>query len=203
MVTPRALHLAQSRLRIAQKAVADIAASGTFEEVADHWLVFLTAWKGVYTVLEQGSKVTPQARQWFGMKKAERRSTPLLQFLFHARNAAEHGLGETVLHHNFSQMFAVPEELQGKKIRMVTDPVSGRFTPEDLNGNRLSLVSEEMIFGSLAPVYDDRGKKWYGAPSQHRGTPINGASPIAVATAGLYEIRLIVDEAAALQTTSP
>lgn len=92
----KALQKAESRLRIAKKAVADLESSKTFNDFSDNWYVFLTSAKNVYTVLEQGSKTSPQSRQWFGTKNKARKSDPLLQYLYEARNDDEHGLGSSV-----------------------------------------------------------------------------------------------------------
>ena len=92
---PKALDKAANRLRLARKAIADMEAAENYQEFSDNWYVFLSSWKNVYTVLEQGAKTSAQSRQWFGGKETFRKGDELLQYLFEARNADEHGLGSS------------------------------------------------------------------------------------------------------------
>lgn len=55
---PSALERADSPLRVAKRALAELGMAYGNDEIADHWFVFLTAWKGIYRVLEQGAKVS-------------------------------------------------------------------------------------------------------------------------------------------------
>jgi hypothetical protein len=83
---------AAGRLRLAAKHAEALKVCKSHEEFCDTWYQFLVTYKNVYTALDQGSKASPQSRQWFGAKKNERRDDPLLQYLFQARDADEHGI---------------------------------------------------------------------------------------------------------------
>ena len=50
------------------------------------------------TKLEQGAKASPRSGAWFGQKVHQRRSDPLLYYIWHARNADEHTLLEVTEH---------------------------------------------------------------------------------------------------------
>jgi hypothetical protein len=55
---------------------------------------FLIAANRIFSKLEQGSKTNGQSKAWFGRKRHERRTNPLLRYIHHARNADEHGLAK-------------------------------------------------------------------------------------------------------------
>jgi hypothetical protein len=56
------------------------------------WENFLIAANGIYSKLERGAKTNGKSKAWYGRKKHERKNDPLLSYLHHARNAAEHGI---------------------------------------------------------------------------------------------------------------
>src|SRR3546814_16981731 len=87
-MNPKALHKAQLRLRVASKTAADLKDCKTYGEFSDAWYIFMHAAKGIYTMLEQGSKPTPQGRQWFGGKNKERKDDPLLRSVKFGRASA-------------------------------------------------------------------------------------------------------------------
>ena len=95
---PKAIAKAKSRLRVAERAVAELADCHDFETFNDIWYTFLVSSKNIYTVLEQGSKSSPQSRQWFGAVTGFRKDDELLQYLFEARNDDEHGLENSAEH---------------------------------------------------------------------------------------------------------
>lgn len=88
---------AEARLRLARTHASALRACKSHDEFTDTWYQFLVTYKNVYTALEQAAKGSAQSRQWFGGKKNERRDDPLLQYLFQARDADEHGI-EPVTH---------------------------------------------------------------------------------------------------------
>ena len=89
-----AVKAASENLKRAETALHDIEAAQTLAEVETAWSDFLTAAGRVFTKLEQGAKSNGKSNAWFGRKKHERRTDPLLQYVHHARNADEHGLAE-------------------------------------------------------------------------------------------------------------
>ena len=95
---PAAIAKANSRLRTAKKAIEDLTGCNDYDTFSEYLYTFLVAAKGIYTILEQGAKSRAQARQWFGAKSKERRSDPLLQYLYQARDDDEHGLSRVVEH---------------------------------------------------------------------------------------------------------
>jgi hypothetical protein len=52
----------------------------------------------IYSKLEQGAKGCGPSDAWFGRKKYDRKTDPLLRYIHHARNADEHGLEAVTSH---------------------------------------------------------------------------------------------------------
>jgi hypothetical protein len=55
---------AAGRLRLAAKHAEALKVCKSHEEFCDTWYQFLVTYKNVYTALDQGSKASPQSRQW-------------------------------------------------------------------------------------------------------------------------------------------
>lgn len=190
----KAIELAQSRLRIAARAVQDLEASeADGQTYAEHWHVFLTAWKGVYTVLEQGAKSSPQARQWFGGKKAARKADPLLQYLFEARNDEEHGLAVTVSNTAGGTLMQATRDVTA--VRLIFD-AQGRPTGAiDEAGNSVAEVVQHTDPGpELRPVIA-RGNVVYQPPAEHLGQRID-IRPTPIAKLAMAYSEQLVSEAA-------
>lgn len=206
----RAIKKAESRLRIAKKAVADLESSKTYGDFSDHWYIFLTSAKNVYTVLEQGSKVSPQSRQWFGAKANIRKNDPLLQYLYEARNDDEHGLGSSIEVQSsntyeigasapgFSNAMRLDGQIGGIHFRDVTvsnfgtaivsnspPPPSLRITALD---NKPVLVRRTPDTTILAEV-TARGNRKYPPPDSHMGKPLKDMSPVSVAKLAISQSR--------------
>jgi hypothetical protein len=155
------------------------------------WGDFLLAVAGIYTVLEQGAKVSPQSRQWFGGKKRERGSDPLLQYLHQARNADEHGIAP------------ITNMLSGRA-RVVSDP-GARVVTTEVTEQALHIdykpgahaIEIEMVQPRirLAPVTDARFNDKFDPPTEHLGNPLADQSPLNVAQLGLVYVRALVEDA--------
>lgn len=207
-----AIEKANSRLRVAQKALADLKSCRTFEEFSDAWYVVLTSSKNIYTVLEQGAKGAAQSMQWLGAKKQIRKSDPLLQYMFEARNDDEHGLGSSValrpeLHEigvagpGFSSLI----RLDGGPFSNVVIAGSGtavafsggppppglRVTPLDGKPVQVRRTPATTI---LVPV-NARGDRTYDPPTHHFGQQLHDTSPIAVAELNVAYLSNLLDEA--------
>lgn len=195
---PKAIIKAQSRLRIAQKAIEELARCKDFDEFTDAWHTFLTASKGIYTTLEQGAKVSAKSRQWFGAKKKIRRNDQLLQYIFQARDDDLHGLSPVAEHVPGS--LAIGVNKPGFSSSMTID---GTFGP----GGSLKVTSLddkpvliEQIFAHvrLNRVHD-RGKRPYDPPVKHLGVKLPSNMPLPVATLSISYFRTLISEAEKLE----
>ena len=158
--------------------------------------MFLTAWKGIYTVFEQGAKTSPQSKQWFGAKATQRRGDTLLQYLYQARNDEEHGLTKSIKLSGGTYLYERGEE---KRIQVQPGIMPGTVRAIDPDtGRALKLISQTPPGPTLARVRD-RSNKIYGAPIFHLGEHIADTTPIGVAQAALKYTAKMIDEAAALK----
>lgn len=193
-VDVKAIIKAKSRLRVAEKALAELAASQQYEEFSDTWYTFLVATKNVYTVLEQGSKVTPQSRQWFANVRQARKDDELLQYLFEARNDDEHGLDNSTEHVPGSLAIGVAREGYSNSVRLNgTLGPGGSFNVESLDGKPV-LIEQTLPHARLVSV-QARGNRTINPPLSHLGVRLHDTSPVAVATLGLTYLTALVDDA--------
>lgn len=185
---PRAISKAKSRLRNVEGQLTELQNATSYIEFCDHWYLFLTAWKGIYTILEQGAKASPQARQWFGAKQSERRTDDLLQYVYQARNDDEHGL-DTATNLDPGYVAIGIKTNPAEKMSMSIDEI--RFDAngfkvsgvKDSNGNPIPVVTE--VRGPhpvLIPVRDIGGKI-YPPPIMHLGNKLPDKEPLTIAKA--------------------
>src|SRR5438045_1159874 len=87
-----AIDKAHEHLELARAAAENLHAENGFKPYQQAWSLFLSQVSRFYSKMEQGSKGCGKSEGWFGRKKHERRSDPLLSYIHHARDADEHGL---------------------------------------------------------------------------------------------------------------
>jgi hypothetical protein len=102
----KAVDAARVEFNRATDSIDALGASNSFEEIQTHWTAFLTAAGRVFTKLEQGSKA--KSANWFGTKIHQRRTDPLLCYIWHARNADEHTLQQITQQHPGSIVGVTP-----------------------------------------------------------------------------------------------
>lgn len=178
-----------------RKAVADMAAGGglsTFEDFTDLWFTFLTAFKSTYTALEQGSKISPQSRQWFGAKSTLRRGDELLQYLYQARNDEEHGLdqGTKAVPGRMTLQLTVPDSLQIDLSNVQVDNGMARLP----DGQLAKVIEQQSPHIALVPVCDRDKSKTHPVPTRHLGLPVEDQSPLNIAQHALAYLAGMVKE---------
>lgn len=191
----RAVVKAESRLKLAERAAADLDGL-KHDDFSDRWYEFLVALKNVWTVLEQGAKTTPQSRQWYGTKAAERRGDELLQYLYEARNDDEHGLEPVVkFAHGYT---AIGVNKQGFSQSMRFDGVIGgpagtslKVTSLDGKPVLVEQAPDRTLLASIRP----RGRPEMQPPQKHLGKELLDDAPTAVANHALDYMRQLVAEA--------
>lgn len=190
---PQAIEKALRRLRVASGALDQLKTATSDEEFDDAWFIFLTSWKGIYTTLEQGSKDSAQSRQWFGGKKAERKRTDYLQYLFIARNDEEHGLGQSVGRGLAGSIRLVPgpNAKPGEPLHFTWDP-----DPTGVSG-KMEIIRE--VQGRLLGPVKDRDGTEIEAPWVYVGeVPL--FTPIEIAGLALTYAEKLIQDAEAFQT---
>jgi hypothetical protein len=193
----KAITKARSRLRIAEKALAELADCQNYESFTDIWYTFLVAAKGVYICLEQGAKSSPQSRQWYGSKKQERKNDPLLQYLFQARNDDEHGIEPVT---NFVPgRIGIGVSKPDSSRDMIFGGIKfrdGVLTIEDAvaHDGKPIYVEHEPPHARLSPVAS-RGNVVYQPPKSHLGKPLESDLPVTVGQAAFAYLSSLVDDA--------
>ncbi|WP_193174492.1 hypothetical protein [Oricola nitratireducens] len=212
----KALDKAASRLRVAEKALSELTVTDDFRAFTDNWYVFLTSAKNVYTSLEQGAKSNPKSRQWFGAKKAERKSDALLQYLFQARDDEEHGLETSIAYVPERHEIGVTKDGYSNEMNIelgpsfniivknatkaaatfegAPPPPGAKVTPLDNKPVLTKRTPSEIALKSVT----GRGNITYQPPREHLGKPLSDTSPIAVAKLGLCYLHDLLKEASAL-----
>jgi len=92
----KAIIKSNDRLRVANKAIKRLKECENHTDFCDEWFTFIVSTKSIWSDLQQGSKSNAQSRQWFGAKQSERKKSPVLQYMFIARNDDQHGLGNSL-----------------------------------------------------------------------------------------------------------
>lgn len=188
-----AVDKARGRLAKAEAALERVKGSKDFAEFEAAWIDLLFALNGVPGSLEQGAKDNPKSRQWYGGRKKEARTDPLLAYLRQARNAEEHGIEPIAIRHP-----------GGLRIDAGARPAF-RFMP-DAN-SKLGIRLQPIISPGITPipshpelvaVRDDRFAQTFDPPTSHLGTTLSDTQPVAIGYLGLRYYAALIEEAAGL-----
>ncbi|MEL6857174.1 MAG: hypothetical protein AAFO74_02230 [Pseudomonadota bacterium] len=191
---PRAVTKAQTRLRNAKRAFNQMRAAQNLEDYMDHWVSFLSSWKGILIAIGLGSRDNSSARTWYGEKKRERKDNPLLQYLFQARNDEEHGLDSSVEMSLGSFLVEIPDSgKEGRQISFSYDPQTGEAQASRPDGGPLKLLRSKGAGPHLKTVTARDGEV-FGAPLSHAGVNIDG-NPITAAELGIKYVEELIAEA--------
>jgi hypothetical protein len=196
---PVAIEKARSRLRVARRALDDLKACQDMETFHDAWYSFLTSAKNIYSILKLGADTSsPQSRQWYGAKARERRGDPLLQYIYEARNADEHGLGRSTKEVSGSIAIGrtAPGYSSAVKVSGSLDRGGSSLQVTALD-NKPVLVEATPRHIALVPV-TARGPRVYPPPEIHLGKKLTSNKPIPVAELTLAYLEALIEEAASL-----
>lgn len=168
-----ALKQAEERLSRAKMALDSLLGSSAQKERESAWIGLITALGTVYSKLEQGAKQNGASNAWFGRKKSERKSDPLLSYMHHARNCAEHTISHSGRYAKHAASFTgtiKPGASFG--LRATPEGMKPFSTDPDME---IQAVTDDV---HLITVRDRNVS--YHPPSQHLGTPLTkfGASEI-------------------------
>jgi hypothetical protein len=165
-----------------------------YQSFTDDWYVFLVSAKNIYTTLEQGAKISPQSRQWFGGKKDIRRNDDLLQYLFQARDDAEHGLAQGTEH--VPGHVAIGVAKPGYSNAMTLNGTLGKGGTLHIQSNdgKPVLIEQTLPHTRLTTVYG-RGNIPHKPPIMHLGKPLESNLPLPVAKLALIYFETLILEA--------
>lgn len=191
-----AIEKAESRLRLIRKSINELEGCKDFTGFRDTWSQFLTAAKGVYTVLEQGAKVSQRSLKWFSVKTADRKADELLSYVFHARNDDEHGLGEIARDDPGSFIIGKRSEGYSDAIRIDGEIGPGKTLNIQALDGKPVLIERRPRRPILLPVKDR--SVIYPVATAHLGERVQGDHPLTVALCMESYLVDLVEEAKGL-----
>jgi hypothetical protein len=184
-----AIDAARTEYTRAAESLAAVATTNDFPTLERHWASFLVSAGRVFTKLEQGAKVRSKSNAWWGSKVHQRRTDPLLCYLWHARNADEHTLqrinrlqpAQANVIEPTKEEIAQLERAMKNQTRPWAALDMVEWTPEDV---------------LLLPVVDRRVR--YDPPKEHLGKAIESSSPAHIGGLALAYLDGMLKEAEAL-----
>ncbi|WP_172350838.1 hypothetical protein [Mesorhizobium sp. NZP2298] len=195
---PIAVDLANNKLLLAEQSCARLQQANNYEAAEQAWADFLVAVAATYSKLEQGAKGVGRSEAWFGRRKHQRKTDPLLKYLHFARNSDVHGI-EHITHRDVptidgKPMGFLPEHF-GREIPLKVqraDPIThepiGEPSDATLRGPNIVLRTvTNAKFGDECAV-----------PTQHEGHAIDVPTPQIIAELGLKYLTAMVAEARSL-----
>lgn len=194
---PQAIYVAVSRIRVAERAVASLADSDG-DDFRDHWFVFLTAFKSVYTALQEGAKGQPKSLQWMGARNRERRNNPLLQYLYIARNDEEHGLNLSVMDGIGGISVDTDGTTAEDPLIVWLNPETGLVEAYRKSGQPVTVLRQHGPGPLLRPVRDRDGTVIQPPPDPDNRELL--CFPLAAAEAGMLHIKALVEAAGRIPT---
>lgn len=196
-----ALEQAKERLRRGERAIADLRAATNFEDAESAWTDFLQSVSAVYAKLEQGSKLSGKSGGWYGRKKKERKSDPLLSYLHAARNSNEHGIIRVVKRFEDTGPIFGRQPKFGERVPITfqsVDPVTGELTGDPFSG----FYSGSTI--KLVRVNNTRFNHVCDPPQTHLGVSVPFfEEPLDVGELALSYLRAMLAEATCLLVSDP
>lgn len=200
LMTPAAISKAQNRLKLANDRLIEAEAAPNYVAFSGAWYSFLTAYKNVYSTLEQGAKASAKSRQWFGAKKQARKSDPMLQYLFQARDSDEHSLENvTELYHGHT---SIGVSKPGYSDFMEFSEVKIRNSSITIE-NATSLDGKPILIERIGPhvrlrSVAGRGNIVYQPPTQHKGQKLANNLPITIGKLAIIYLDELIQEAEGL-----
>ena len=195
-----ALAKAREHLALARKHVAALRKADRTSRIVKEWGGFLTEAGRFYSKLETGSKQHGQSDGWFGRKKNERKTDPLLRYVHHARNSHEHSIEEITggVPGSISMEASMPSGMMLNGSLTIKD---GKVTENTLKGDtvygnpKLVVTPPRVI---LVRIYDRQFGDHFDTPHDHLGVALEGTSPVIVAELAVDYMETMLAEAEAL-----
>ena len=181
-----ALDQAARRLEEAKGALSTLALATNFREMESAWSRFFVLSNGVYAKVEQASKSNAECKAWFGRKKQDRESDPLLLYLKQARNSDEHSVELTTARHIDSL------ELSGGGSYTVDGRYGATIRSLTVSDGSSPYVKVNNPHIQLSSVHDR--SKTFEPPKEHMGQPIADDSVVGIASLFVaYLERLLIE----------
>jgi hypothetical protein len=183
-----AIDAARTEYRRAAESLAAVATTNDFPTLEKHWASFLVSAGRVFTKVEQGAKVCSKSKAWWGSKVHQRRTDPLLCYLWHARNADEHTLQRINQLQPGQAKVIEPTKEEIEQLERAMKNETRPWAP-------LGMVEWTPEHVLLLPVVD-RGVR-YDPPKRHLGKAVESSSPAHIGGLALAYLDGMLKEAEA------
>ncbi|MBB4101455.1 hypothetical protein [Sphingomonas kyeonggiensis] len=188
VVHPKGIRQAKVWLKKAESSAEALRKADQFDAIESAWLDFLIAAGTIYLKLESACPGTGPVNGWFGRVREERKLDPLLRYIHHARNSAQHGIEDST----DPDALEWRADLAGRAVvfRGEHPPISMEW--ESAAGGVISIDTfEKRRIVGLKAVFD-RGNS-FDPPTSHLGQSLPPfLEPINVASMGLKYLRDLV-----------
>jgi hypothetical protein len=189
-----------ARLAKVRDALSRLESAKTLDDAESAWSDLLIAGNGIYSKLEQGSKLSGKASAWFGRAKKARKDDSLLSYMHHARNSEEHGIEDITQRVKAGTASVTlrepydPQKLEGLQLHIGTDK-RGHVRVSSSNEDVISTKMYDTPSLILVRVKDPRFKEHFDPPYEHLSAPIADQSPLAIGKLFIAHLERLVDEA--------
>lgn len=197
-----AVDSAEACLARAKEHLHAMAQATSLEVFKKFWPDFLTMANRVYVKLEQGAKDNGPSSGWYGRKKNERRTDPLLQYVKQARDADEHGLAKVTGRSPGQVGIRFTEDRAVWSGTIRTGPDGVTITPASENRDTPMEITAYPSDVTLVPVVNYATQ--YDVPTVHLGNPVplhpvsGTPHPITVGELMIKHLETVIHEASAL-----
>lgn len=195
---PKAIQQAEQRFSKAENAFERLCVASCSRTTQDAWSDFLSSASTVYSKLEQGAKTNGRSSAWFGQKKYERKSDPLLSYIHQARNSDEHGIEEVTQTRTQQHLVG---EVGGLSVSVSTsdDGTFSDFVGVLPDGKRVPISTYKSQTVRLVAVTNTRFGDTFDVPRSHFGEELPDVlDPAYVAGLAISYLKNLIDEARGL-----
>ena len=196
-----AVNKAMGRLHALKDAAAQLEQAGDMNTFHGRWYYFLVSANNIYVTLLQGAKGNTTSQTWFDVKKAERKTDPLMHWLHEARGDEEHaryGIGPSLKYTPGQTLVGVQQAGASRAFTVNLSNVPGqpRITTQSHDGLPVEIgrVPHKI---ELKLVRERKGRV-VNPPTHHLGASIIDVSPAGVAALAVDYLTKLVEEARTL-----
>lgn len=190
------------RIRRCNKAIDQLRDAKNIEDAEDAWWAFLVAAKGLWVQLKKGASNNQKAMTWLGTKVKFRKSDPLLNYLFHARDSDEHtvefsskGLSGGLKISSGAPILTM--QRQGDVIRLVgVSPEEGKSIEDYIDPNTGAIKGLQFFPITIRLLEATaRDGTVYPSPKSHLGNTIDPNDAVQCAALALKWYEALISEA--------
>jgi hypothetical protein len=185
----KAIDAARTEYIRASDSLGKVATTKDFSTLETHWASFLVSAGRIFTKLEQGAKGSSKSRVWWDKQLQQRRTDPLLRYLWQARNADEHTLQRTNQLQPGSAKVVEPKKEDVAALERAMEKETRPWVPLGLG---------EWTPEHVAPLPVTNRGVHYDPPNEHLGKPITNSSPAHLGGLALAYFEAMLNEADAM-----